>query len=75
MKIMDSAFDLNQSIQKVIKGSDKTLKVWVLGFLDDEERLRNSSSSLNPVIVVIVVALFMKYQHINGVVIVVCYFH
>ena len=44
-------------------------------FLDDEERLRNSSSSLNPVIVVIVVALFMKYQHINGVVIVVCYFH
>ena len=32
MKIMDSAFDLNQSIQKVIKGSDNNLKVWVLGF-------------------------------------------
>ena len=38
-------------------------------FLDDEECLRNSSSSLNPMVVfvvIVVVALFMNYQYFNS---------
>ncbi len=48
-------------------------------FLDDEEHLRFSSSSLNPVIVIVVVTLFMNFQEKSfqnvTVVISVCNYH
>ena len=41
-------------------------KILTTDFLDNEERLRNSSSSLNPtIVVVVVVAPFMNFQDIG----------